>query len=178
MNWAYFAIAVSAVVALIWLVLLLRARRKSLIAFYVSIGFLIMAALNAAAPIRGAVDPAYVGYAFGLLHASRGLEVTAIAGTVFLVSVLCAFITACNRRGPGLWLVAAASAAMLVIEGWPWVEQVIADPAGNVIQLGEYLTIPGLVASGLLGLFLVGPFLVGVPWAIHSATQRRRREPA
>jgi len=45
------------------------------------------------------------------------------------------------------------------------VEGVLHDPTGNAIQFGEYLTIPGLAASALLGALLVVPFVLGVPWA-------------
>jgi hypothetical protein len=45
-------------------------------------------------------------------------------------------------------------------------------PAGNAIQFGEYLTIPGLAASALLGVLLVVPFVLGAPWAARRALER------
>jgi len=51
---------------------------------------------------------------------------------------------------------------------------VIRDPAGNAIQFGEYLTIPGLAASALLGALLVVPFVLGAPWAARRALGRER----
>jgi len=86
---------------------------------YVSFAFLLLAAMNSAAPIRGYVDPNYVGYGFGLLHATKGLSVTLMAGGVFLISAVSAFFAARIRRGPAMWIVAVACSAFAVIQGWP-----------------------------------------------------------
>jgi hypothetical protein len=168
MNWAALALSITAVIAAVWLVLLIKSRR-SFISIYVSLGFLLTAAMNSAAPVRASVDPNYIGYAFGMLRAERGLRVTLIAGGVFLLSAACAFIAARNRRGAAMWIVAAASAAFCVIKGWPWLHGVVTNPDANIIQFGEYLTIPGLVGSLLLGLLLVVPFVIGIPWAARAA---------
>ena len=53
-----------------------------------------------------------------------------------------------------MWIVAVACFAFAVIQGWRWLEGVVHDPASNAIQFGEYLTIPGLAASALLGALL------------------------
>ena len=85
MNWALFALSIAGVMTGIWILVLVKSRR-SLMSIYVSFAFLLLAALNSAAPIRGYVDPNYVGYGFGLLHATKGLSVTLMAGGVFLIS--------------------------------------------------------------------------------------------
>jgi hypothetical protein len=141
---------------------------------YVSFAFLLLAAMNLAAPIRGYFDPNYVGYGFGLLHATKGLSVTLIAGGFFLISAVSAFFAARNRHGPAMWIVAVACSAFTVIQGWPWLDGVLHDPTGNAIQFGEYLTIPGLAASALLGALLVVPFVLGAPWAARRAFARER----
>ena len=110
MNWALFALSIAVVMTAIWILVLVKSRR-SLMSIYVSFAFLLLAAMNSAAPIRGYVDPNYVGYGFGLLHATRGLSVTIMAGGVFLISAISAFFAARNRPGPGMWLVAAACSA-------------------------------------------------------------------
>jgi hypothetical protein len=69
--------------------------------------------------------------------------------------------------------VAVACSAFAIIQGLPWLEGVVHDPAENAIQFGEYLTIPGLAASALLGALLVVPFVVGAPWAARRALARR-----
>ncbi len=172
MNWALFAFGVSGVLLLAWGWLTFKAKR-SLASVYVSLGFLILAGMNSAAPIRGFVDPNYVGYGFGLLQAGKGLSVTLIAGSVFLAAAASALIAARNRPGPLMWIVAAVSLVFLVVQGWPWLQGVITDPSQNAIQFGEYLTIPGLVSSLLIALLLIGPFLVGVVWAPRRAMSAR-----
>jgi hypothetical protein len=84
MNWALFALSIAGVMTGIWILVLVKSRR-SFMSIYVSFAFLLLAAMNSAAPIRGYVDPNYVGYGFGLLHATRGLSVTLMAGGVFLI---------------------------------------------------------------------------------------------
>ena len=39
------------------------------------------------------------------------------------------------------------------------------NPADSKVQLGQYLTIPGLAAIGLMAVVLVLPFGVGFLWA-------------
>ena len=173
MNWALFALSIAGVMTAIWILVLVKSRR-SLMSIYVSFAFLLLAAMNSAAPIRGYVDPNYVGYGFGLLRADKGLLVTFVAGGVFLVSAVCAFIAARNRGSRAMWLVAAACVAFIVIQGWPWLEGVLTDPSSNAIQFGEYLTIPGLAASALLAVLLVLPFVLGAFWASRRALGRGR----
>jgi hypothetical protein len=103
MNWALFALSIAGVLTGIWILVLVKSRR-SFMSIYVSFAFLLLAAMNSAAPIRGYVDPNYVGYGFGLLHATRGLSVTLMAGGVFLISAVSAFFAARNW----LWIVAVA----------------------------------------------------------------------
>jgi hypothetical protein len=168
MNWAVFALVVTGIMTATWLFMLVKSQRSAT-SIYVSLGFLVLAGMNSAAPIRGFVDPSYVGYGFGLLRADKGLVVTLIAGSVFILSAICAFIAARNRAGRAMWLVAATCAAFTVIQGWPWLEGVLTDPSSNAIQFGEHLTIPGLAANALLAVLLVLPFLLGAPWASRRA---------
>lgn len=100
MNWALFALVVTGIMTAAWLFVLVKSP-QSFMSIYVSLGFLVLAGMNSAAPVRGFVDPNYVGYGFGLLRADKGLVVTLVAGSVFLVSAVCAFIAARNRAGRG-----------------------------------------------------------------------------
>src|SRR3712207_3234548 len=168
MNWAAFALSVVALLFVGWALVLAKSRR-SFLSIYVSLGFLLLAGMNSAAPIRGFVDPNYVGYGFGLLRAEKGLPVTLIAGSVFLLALISAFIAVRNRRGSLMWVVVATSAGFTIIQGWPWLSGVVSNPSSNAIQFGEYLTIPGLIGSVLIGALLVFPFLLGIPWAARRA---------
>lgn len=170
MNWAYFGLGASAVLALVWLVAALRARAPWQ-AWVVGVALLLVAGLNTAAPIRGAIDPNYVGYTFGYLSAGRGLAVTFVAGSVLLLALAGAF--AALRRGPvARGIVAIASLAFLIDLGVPLMAGAFADIDSNTIQFGEYLTIPGIVASALMVVFAVVPFLVGLWWVARGAAAR------
>jgi len=168
MNWGLFALAVTAVITLLW-ILQLRHGRWSWPGLVASIGCLITAGFNSAAPFRGAIDPDYVGYGFGLVSADRGLSVTLLAGTVFVAATASALIAVGRRAGRPLWIVAATCAAFTVIVGLSTLTTAIRDPAANVIQFGEYLTVPGLVGTAILLLLMLVPFVVGTLWATRAA---------
>ncbi|MDP1737697.1 MAG: hypothetical protein Q8L23_09675 [Caulobacter sp.] len=162
-NWAYFALAVSAVLLIAWIARAVMAKAGAP-ALFVGFAHLLVAGLNSAAPVRGYFDPEYVGYGFGLLGADQGLAVTVTAGAVWIVAVLGAFL-ALTRARLAMAFVTLSSAAFAAILGIPLVEGMINDPATNRIQFGEYLTIPGLAATGLMLVLLVAPFVMGVLWA-------------
>jgi hypothetical protein len=168
MNWGLFALCVSALLVAAWIWLVAR-RRWAWPGLIASIGCLLVASFNSAAPFRGAIDPDYVGFGFGLLQADKGIGVTLLAGPLLVFGAASALIAVSREEGPALWLVAAFSAALLVILGVPTLETVLADPAGNKIQFGEYLTIPGLAATAINLLLLVVPFVVGLVWAPRAA---------
>jgi len=172
MNWAVFALGVSAVLVALWLWLVVR-RNWSWGGLYASVGCLIAACFNAAAPVRGALDPNYVGYQFGMVGSDKGLGVTLVAGSIFLASAVSAMLAASRQSGRELWIVALTSVAMFVIIGVPTLQDGIRDPAANAIQFGEYLTIPGLAGTAILLLLLTLPFAVGAVWAAKAASAPR-----
>ncbi len=171
MNWAVFGLSVTGVVVLIWIVVL-KKRRWAWPGLIASLGLLLAGAVNSAAPFRAVIDPeGFVGYGFGLISAERGLAVTLIAGSIFIVATVSALIAASRRAGPSLWIVAATCAALTVIVGFPTTKSAIEDPASNAVQFGEYFTIPGLIGSGLLLLLFTVPFVIGTLWAARAATR-------
>jgi hypothetical protein len=167
MNWGLFALSVSALLVVPWIYLLTR-REWSWPGLIVSVGSLLVAVFNSAAPFRGAIDPDYVGFGFGLLQADKGIAVSLLAGPLLLFGAISAFLAVSRTHGAALWLVAAFSAALLIILGVPIMQGMFADPEANAIQFGEYLTIPGLFASAIYLLLLV-PFIVGLLWAPRAA---------
>jgi hypothetical protein len=171
MNWAVFALSVSAVLVAVWLWLVVR-RRWRWTGLYASLGCLIAACFNSAAPVRGLVDPGYVGFQFGLVGSGKGVGVTLVAGAIFLATAASAMIAASRSAGPKLWLVAATCAAMFVIIGVPTLQQAFTDPSASSIQFGEYLTIPGIMATMVAVLLLTLPFAVGAVWAAIGAGNR------
>jgi hypothetical protein len=160
-NWAYFGMAVSAVLFLVWLVIVVRSR-PGIHAAIVSLAHLVIAGIGSAAPIRGYVDPDYVGFSLGFVQTGKGIDTTLAAGAIFIASVVSAFIAARNRPGPALWFVVLTSAFMVLNVGGAWLQGALTNPADNKIQFGEYLTIPGEIATGLIFVLFVVPFLMGV----------------
>jgi hypothetical protein len=167
-----FGLAVAGVLALLWL-WRVTLRQWSWAGLYASLGCLIGAGLNAAAPVRGFVDADYVGYTFGLVSAGRGMSVTLLAGAIFLSCAASALIAASRRSGQALWIVAATSAAMFVIIGVPTLANAVRDPSANAIQFGEYLTVPGAVGTAVLLLLAAAPFAVGALWGALAAMRPR-----
>lgn len=168
MNWGLFALAVSAVITLLWL-WQVRKGQWAWPGLVASFACLVAAGFNSAAPLRGAIDPEYAGFGFGLLSADRGLPVTLMAGAIFVAGTASALIAASRRSGPALWFVAATCAALTVIVGIPSAIAAVRDPAGNTIQFGEYLTIPGLIGTAILLLVFAVPFVIGAIWAARAA---------
>ena len=170
MNWAVFGISMSAILTAVWVWQLMK-KRWHWAGLYASFGCLIGACLNAAAPVRGFVDPDYIGYRFGLVASEKGIGVTLLAGGLFLICATSALLAASRDRGRALWLVAATCAGMFVIIGIPTLQQSVQDPAANSIQFGEYLTIPGILATLISLLLLTLPYAVGAGWALRAATR-------
>lgn len=169
-NWAWVALGVSAGLLLVWTLVARRAKAGAPAAF-VGLAHLIVAGLHSAAPVRGYFDPQYVGYGFGLLSADKGLAVTLVAGAVWLVAVLGGFLSLARAR-VAMAFVALSSLAFAVIIGAPLVRDLLITPDASKLQLGEYLTIPGLAAIGLLLVILVLPFVIGFVWAGRRVLKR------
>jgi len=168
--WPYVAIAIG-IVAAFPTVCFALARRWSWIALLVAVACLAIVFMTGAAPIRGLVDPNYVGYGYGFLRAEKGLEVTLMAGSVVLFSAISSWIAIRNRPGPLMLIVAATSAFHLVNAGFPLLDGLLADPKNVEIQFGEYLTVPYTVAIPAILAVMVLPFLLGLPWAIQRALE-------
>ena len=167
-NWAVVAFAIFAVLLTLWARQAVR-RQWTPTAMWVSLAFLLCAGLMDAAPIRGALDPHYPGYAFGYLHASGGLLVTLISGAIIVGCMISSLIAIRNPTGPIMWVVAGASAFLFFNIGGPVIEGMATDIDSNAIQFGQYLTIPGVVSSAILIILLVCPFLVGAIWGARRA---------
>lgn len=168
--WPYVALSVGGVAALPFLYYL-ALRRWTWIAFIAALANLVIVVLNGAAPIRGLVDPNYVGYGFGFLTAGQGIEVTLIAGALVIASTLSAWIAIRNRAGPAMLVVAATSAFHLVNVGFSLIDGIRAKPEDVTVQFGEYLTVPHTVAIPALVAFLILPFLLAIPWALQRTIE-------
>jgi hypothetical protein len=166
--WPYVAFAVGAAATLPVLYFLFQ-RRWTWLALLVALANLVIVFITGAAPIRGALDPNYVGYGYGFLQADKGLEVTLLAGSVVLASALSAWLAIRNRPGPLMLIVAATAAFHLVNAGFPLLDGIRADPHSIKIQFGEYLTVPHTVAIPAIIALMILPFLLALPWALQRA---------
>jgi hypothetical protein len=166
--WPYVAFAVGGAAALPALYFLFQ-RRWSWLALLVAFANLVVVFVNGAAPIRGALDPDYVGYGFGFLEADKGLDVTLLAGGVVLVSALSAWLAIRNRPGLLMLIVAATAAFHLVNLGFPLLDGMLVDPQSINVQFGEYLTVPYTVAIPAITALMILPFLLALPWALQRA---------
>lgn len=169
-NWAFVALGVFALLLVVWFVVARRAKAGAAAGF-VSLAHLLVAGLNSAAPIRGYVDPDYVGYGFGLAQADAGLAVTIVAGAIWLLAVLAAFLALSASR-LAMVFVAGVSALFAVNLGYPLVRDQMQGRL-PVVQLGEYLTVPGALAVGVILLLLVLPFAFATVWAVGRLVRPR-----
>ena len=119
--WPYVAIALGAAATIPFVCFMLQ-RRWTWIALIAGVANLVIVFLNGAAPIRGALDPNYVGYGFGFLHADKGLAVTLIAGSVVIACALSASIAIRNRSGLTMLIVAAT----WEVHVWPYILRAVA----------------------------------------------------
>lgn len=168
--WPYVALATGGVAALPFLYFLAQ-RRWTWIAFVAALANLVIVVLNGAAPVRGVMDPDYVGYAFGYLSADKGIAVTLLAGALVAASALSSWIAIRNRSGAAMLIVAATSAFHLVNVGFSLLDGIRAKPEDVTVQFGEYLTVPYTVAIPALLTVLVLPFLLAIPWALQRTIE-------
>lgn len=175
MNWAVFAITVGLASAAAIFVAA-RGSNGTWAGQLLAVPLLIVIALNGAAPVRALVDPHYIGYSFGSLSAPGGLPVTLLAGGTILAAFAAAYVAATRRQGPIFWLVAFVCGGLALSLGIPLTDIATRDIGAFKVQLGEYLTIPGSLAVGLIFMLLIAPFLAGAVWAANRAIDGRNRQ--
>jgi hypothetical protein len=135
----------------------------------VSFGHLFVASTSAAAPFRSLLDPHYPGYRFGFIASDGGFGTMLITSAIVLSAAASAFLAVRARAGYGLWFVKATSALFLMNLGGAWLESVLQKISDTEMQLGEYLTIPPLIAAPLMFVLFICPFLVGIGWEPQRA---------
>lgn len=173
-NWAALLLAITALLFLAWGVALGR-RPAGPTAIFVSLAFLLTACKSAAAPFRGLLDPAYVGYGFGLLQADKGWSVTLAAGSVVVFGAAAAFAALRPERRGATLLAGAVGLAFLALQLPVFLPLLLASPHVIVMQFGQYLTVPPVFAIPI-GLYMI----VGYSLAIARAVLlfARRQPPA
>jgi hypothetical protein len=168
LNWAVIGLGIDAALLVAWIYEAWR-WRPSLWAAFVGFGHLFVACVASATPFRAYLDPHYPGYHMGFLHGPGGWETSLLATTVFVGAALSAFVAVRNRQGFAMWFVAATSGFLVMNLGGAWVETVSTNISDNTMQFGEYLTIPALIATPIMFVLFICPFLIGVSQAPQRA---------
>lgn len=169
-NWLYLGYAVWAITWGIFVYYLFR-RRWTAMALLIGVANMVLVSLNAVAPFRGVLDPNYAGYNFMLISIDPGIGVTLVAGSMIVLSMLCAVIAVDMRRGQAMWLVVGWNGLIALLMGLPLLYQLVTDPSSFAIHLGEYITIPWYFAFPLLLGLMVVPFALAVPWALKRTRE-------
>jgi hypothetical protein len=168
-DWGNVGMVVMAISAVVFVVFAWR-RQWTLGALLVGIIHLPMAFINAAAPFRGALDPNYVGYNFGLVRAAPGIEVGLFALCMLLGALASSCIIVLNRPGPRNYFVVAFDSFVLLFMVPATLGQAAAKGLQSFrMEFGEYLQFGGIPAMLFeLGLIAV-PMTIGIVWAMRRA---------
>jgi hypothetical protein len=168
LNWAIIGLGIDAVLLAGWFWQLLR-NRPPRWAVFVSFGHLFAASVISAAPLRASFDPHYPGFHFGFFAGKGGTGTSLLAAALIVSAALSAFLTIRNRTGRAMWFVAVTSAVFAMNLGGSWLQSVVTNLADNEMQFGEYLTIPALIATPIMFVLFICPFLVGLSKAPQRA---------
>ena len=166
-NWGVFGAVVSLVLLAIFGAAAWR-RQWTWAAMGVALLHLPITLTHCVAPFRGSLDPGYVGYNLGLIHADPGIEVGLFAAVMLVGGLASACVAVLDRPGPRNAIIAAYDAWVLLILLPPNLATIVAKgPASYRFELGEYVQLAGFPAMSVeVGLLLVPP-MIGLAWAVR-----------
>lgn len=168
-DWPNVGLAVMGVCLLVFIFFALK-RQWTITALVVGVLHLPIAFINAVAPFRGLLDPAYPGYVQGLVHADRGVEVALFALTMLLGAVACACIAVLNRPGPRNYFIVGFDALLLLtLAPESFGDLATQGVNGFHVGFGEYLQFSGLPAFLFEAGLLLAPPTIGCVWALRRA---------
>jgi len=166
-NWLWVGAASFAVCGSIFGYYVSR-RQWNAAALLVGIANMLVAGLHTVAPFRGVFDPNYNGYNMGLIHVGAGIMVTLVTGTILTMTVWSACLAVQNKAGKQMRWVVLTDGFLVLNFVLSAVYSTITNPGGSSrIKLGEYLTIPGLLADLILVLILIVPLALSTLWAFR-----------
>ncbi len=143
-------------------------RQWNAAALLVGIANMLVACLHTVAPFRGVLDPNYNGYNMGLIHVGAGIMVTLVTGTILMMTVWSACLAVQNKPGKQMRWVALTDGFLVLNFVLSAVYNTVTNPGGSSrIKLGEYLTIPGLLADLIFVLVLIVPLALSTLWAFR-----------
>jgi hypothetical protein len=145
--------------------LLLKRKQWTKSGLLVGIVHLLVAGIFSVAPFRSALDPAYPGFRFGLLH-FEGTATVLPAATLLISALTCSFLAITKGSGKVMWFIACFDFLLAANQAI----SILISPADWTIQFGEHATITGFAGAAImLALFALGPFLSGY-WSVRRAT--------
>jgi hypothetical protein len=149
----------------VFLVLAIR-HRSSVVATVLGVLHLLLAAGLSVAPFRSFLDPAYSGFAIGILRL-HGRSATVPAALMLGLALVSAYLLVARRSGATLWIVVAADLAFAINQ----LLGILVLSGDNDIQLGEYLTVRGVLAVAIMvAIFVAGPTM-SAWWTAGRARQ-------
>lgn len=170
MNWLYVGLPL-AFLYLIWFGWLIRQKKYDRPLLIIAIAHFPYLLANLVAPFRGFFDSGYAGYQFGLIKIPAGIWVTIITGIIVVGSFLIATRSLKNQMDR-LWIFTFLfDLALFITMAGPMFLDILFDPTGSNIQLGEYLTISGIWVALITFCLFAGPTLYSV---IASAKKVRQ----
>lgn len=170
MNWLYIGLPL-AFFYLIWFGWLIRKKAYTRPLLIIAIAHFPYLLANLVAPFRGLFDTGYAGYQFGLIKIPAGVWVTLITGLIVIISFLIATRSLKNQMDK-FWIVTFFfDLALLITMAGPMFLEILFDPTGSNIQLGEYLTISGIWVALITFFLFAGPTL----YAVITAAKRIRQ---
>lgn len=169
-NWGVFGLVVVGICSAIFIVFAAK-RQWTLAALVVGLLHLPIAFVNCAAPFRGTLDPEYVGYNQGLIHADKGLEVGIFAFSMLLGGLACACIAVLNHPGPRNYFIVAFD-AFLLLTLVPATLSGLATEGFEAfrVEFGEYLQFGGVAGFIFEVALLVTSPIIGIIWAWRRAS--------
>ncbi|MEQ9465965.1 MAG: hypothetical protein RLN88_01065 [Ekhidna sp.] len=170
MNWLYVGLPL-AFLYLIWFGRLIHQKKYNRPLLIIAIAHFPYLLANLVAPFRGFFDSGYAGYQFGLIKIPAGIWVTIITGVIVVGSFLIATRSLKNQMDK-LWVFTFLfDLALLIAMAGPMFLDILFDPTGSNIQLGEYLTISGIWVALITFFLFAGPTL----YAVIASAKRVRQ---
>ena len=170
MNWLYVGLPL-AFLYLIWFGWLLRKKKYNRSLLIIALAHFPYLIANLVAPFRGFFDSGYAGYQFGLIKSPAGIWVTIITGMIVIGSFFIATRSLKNQMEKLWTFTFLFDLFLLITMAGPMFFDIVFDPTGSNIQLGEYLTISGIWVALITFFLFAGPTLYSV---ITSAKKIRQ----
>ncbi|MEQ8364795.1 MAG: hypothetical protein RH948_18115 [Cyclobacteriaceae bacterium] len=158
MNWLSIGLPLAAIYV-IWFVFILFKKKFDKPLLIVGLSHIPYLLVNLVAPFRGLFDKAYAGYNFGWLKL-EGLSVTIVIGFIVIGCLIIASKAILNQMEK-LWeFTFVFDLGLSILMAFPVLMDVLIDPKGSTIQLGQYLTISGFVVATILFVLFSGPTFI------------------